>query len=330
MITLQSVEQKLSKLSEIMNTNQKQIYNVFVNLFQSIHHQIQITPTSFRDTERTNRLPLNNWPPVMTLLHGAAGTGKSTCTKTIIKAADLLGVHTSHTGFNAINAIHIDGETTAAHLHLKSTHKDLLEEITDPLIRELKEKYKGVCLIIIDEVSTQAPWHLAWLNYTVQAAVSNTWEPFGGMPMLLVGDFGQLKPVLAGLSLLASVLQLAAHIISQQLVHDDSMGTATAFPSDANLSWEKEGSTEEDMLAIQWQHEEDDMLAIQWQHEGLIVDDDQQQHRDTENIVNSGNDAANTAQWTTSQDWIHKQNHPILMGAKLLMMVQWFELTEQV
>ena len=93
----------------------------------------------------------------MTLLHGAAGTGKSTCTKAIIKAADLLGVRTSRTAFNAINAIHIDSETTTSHLHLKSTHKDLLEEITDPLIQELKEKNKGVGLIIIDEVSTQAP-----------------------------------------------------------------------------------------------------------------------------------------------------------------------------
>ena len=182
-----------------MNTNQKQIYNVFVNWFQSIHHQNQITSTSFTDNERTHRLPLNNQPPVMTLLHGAVGTGKSTCTKAIIKAADLLHVCTSPTAFNAINAIHIEGERTAAHLHLESTHKDLLEEITD-LIWELKEKYKGVGLIIIDEVSTQAPWHLAQLNYAVQAAVSNTWEPFGGIPVLLVGDFGELKPVLAGVS----------------------------------------------------------------------------------------------------------------------------------
>ena len=114
-----------------MNTNQKQIYNVFVNWFQSIHHQNQITPTSFAD-KRTHRLPLNNWPPVMALLHGAVGTGKSTWTKAIVKAADLLGVCTCRTAFNAINAIHIDGETTTAHLHLNSTHKDLLEEITDP------------------------------------------------------------------------------------------------------------------------------------------------------------------------------------------------------
>ena len=165
-------------------------------------------------------------------------------------------------------------------------------------------------------MSTQAPWHLAWLNYAVQVAVSNTWEPFGGIPVLLAVDFGQLKPVLAGLSLPASVIQFAAHMVSQQLVHDDSTGTVTAFANDANLNWEKEGSTEEDMLAIQWQHEEDNMLAIQWQHEGLIVDDDQQQHCDPDNIVNSGNDAANTAQQTTSQDWIHKQKHPILMGGK--------------
>ena len=188
---------------------------MFVRWFQSIHHRNQITPTSFGDNEGTHRLLSNNWPPVMTLLHGAAGTGKSTCTKAKIKAADLLGVRTSHTAFNVINTIHIEGETTAAHLHLKATHNDLLEEITDPLIRELKEKYKGVGLIIIDEVSTQAPWHLAWLNYAVQAAVSNTWEPFGGIPVLLVGDFGQLKPVLTGVSLPASVLQLAAQMVSQ-------------------------------------------------------------------------------------------------------------------
>ena len=185
---------------------------MFVNWFQSIHHQNQITPTSFRDNEGTHKLPSNNWPPVMTLLHGAAGTGKSTCTKAIIKAADLLGIHTSRTAFNVINAIHIDGETTVS---LKINPQGFVEEITDPLIWELKEKYKGVGLIIIDEVSTQAPWHLARLNYTVQAAVSNTWKPFGGIPMLLVWYFGQLKPVLAGVSLLASVLQLAAHMVSQ-------------------------------------------------------------------------------------------------------------------
>ena len=93
---------------------------MFVKWFQSIHHRNQITPTSFGDNEGTHRLLSNNWPPVMTLLHGAAGTGKSTCTKAKIKAADLLGVRTSHTAFNAINTIHIEGETTAAHLHLKS------------------------------------------------------------------------------------------------------------------------------------------------------------------------------------------------------------------
>ncbi len=50
-------------------------------------------------------------------------------------------------------------------------------------------------LIIIDEISTFAPWHLARLDTLCKAATGNYEPSFGGIPVLLCGDLNQLGPV---------------------------------------------------------------------------------------------------------------------------------------
>ena len=47
-------------------------------------------------------------------------------------------------------------------------------------------------LIIIDEISTFAPWHLARLDTLCKAATGNYEPSFGGIPVLLCGDLNQL------------------------------------------------------------------------------------------------------------------------------------------
>ena len=53
-------------------------------------------------------------------------------------------------------------------------------------------------LVIVEEVSNQAPWHLARLDALCRQASENIAEPFGGCLVLLVGDLTQLGPVEAG------------------------------------------------------------------------------------------------------------------------------------
>ena len=48
--------------------------------------------------------------------------------------------------------------------------------------------------IIIDKISTLKPYMLAYLNARLQAA-SNSTKPFGGLAVIMFGDFDQLPPV---------------------------------------------------------------------------------------------------------------------------------------
>ena len=51
-------------------------------------------------------------------------------------------------------------------------------------------------MVILEEVSNQAPWHLARLSKLCQS-VTGSDEPFGGVLVLLIGDLTQLGPVKA-------------------------------------------------------------------------------------------------------------------------------------
>merc|ERR1712115_88614 len=51
-----------------------------------------------------------------------------------------------------------------------------------------------ISCIIIDEISTLKPYMLAYLNAGLQAACNST-KPFGGLAVIMFGDFDQLPPV---------------------------------------------------------------------------------------------------------------------------------------
>jgi hypothetical protein len=69
--------------------------------------------------------------------------------------------------------------------------------LTQDKVEELRSKVdlEKVCMIIVDEVSTIDTKHIAFLDFRLQQLISNS-HPFGGMPMMLAGDFNQLGPVL--------------------------------------------------------------------------------------------------------------------------------------
>ena len=59
-----------------------------------------------------------------------------------------------------------------------------------------KNKYdmSKISCIIIDEISTLKPYMMAYLNARLQTACNST-KPFGGLAVIMFGDFDQLPPV---------------------------------------------------------------------------------------------------------------------------------------
>jgi len=145
--------------------------------------------------------PYSHHPPPVVLLHGCAGTGKSAVVSCIVGEAKAQQCDTLRTAYNHINALHMGGSTTASILKLQSSHANNLCGFHATELQEFREKMARVRLIIVDEVSNQAPWHIARLHTVCQQATSRFDLLFGGIPVLLVGDFHQLGPVKAGLGL---------------------------------------------------------------------------------------------------------------------------------
>ena len=175
-------------------------------------------------------------PPDIVLLHGAAGTGKSTVIRAIVKAAHYCGYETLNTAFNNINALDLGGHTTASLIALNmKTDMETFTPMKHQKLLDLRKLMKGVRLIIVDEISTQAPFHLAQLSWAIQQAVSeerleqipeclvprnliaanstmtDPTKYFGGIPVIFAGDLNQLGPVKAGDCLTVAVMKLLEH-----------------------------------------------------------------------------------------------------------------------
>jgi len=152
-----------------------------------------------------------NKPPPVLFLHGGAGTGKSTVIQCILMHAELSLRHTLRTAFNAINAIHINGQTTASLIHLSPGDSKLLKGLSPQELQQFLDILQKADLILVDEVSNQAPWHLAKFSKVCQQAVGRFDEPFGSIPIIFAGDFIQIGPVRC-ISLPLATMLMCQHV----------------------------------------------------------------------------------------------------------------------
>lgn len=140
--------------------------------------------------------------PLRIIIMGTAGTGKSYLIKAVRQSLQYLArehavnqspvVVLAPTGVAAFN---IDGRTihSALLLPLGSKAVDLSHE----KIKTLQAKLDGVRYVIVDEKSMVGRRTLALIDIRLrQAFPRHHDEPFGGRSVILVGDFGQLPPVL--------------------------------------------------------------------------------------------------------------------------------------
>jgi ATP-dependent DNA helicase PIF1 len=128
-------------------------------------------------------------------LTGAAGSGKTYLLNQYIRYLKDNNVSVAITASTGIAATHLQGST----LHAWSgigirdalTHKDLEQLLKTERIRR---NYKRTKVLIIDEISMLHKHQLDMVD-KIARYMLNSPEPFGGMQIVLCGDFFQLPPV---------------------------------------------------------------------------------------------------------------------------------------
>lgn len=129
-------------------------------------------------------------------LTGQPGSGKTFLLNQYI---DFLKKHHVGVGVTAptgIAATHLNGITihswSGIGIKNELSQKDLNQLLKK---RRLKKRFQNTKVLIIDEVSMLHAHRLDLVNRVIQAFRGNNFQPFGGIQVVLCGDFFQLPPV---------------------------------------------------------------------------------------------------------------------------------------
>lgn len=127
------------------------------------------------------------------LLTGAAGTGKTYTLQSFIKEAKKQGKHVAVTATTGLAATHLNGTTIHAWSGMgvfDAVEKQLLQRLG----KARRERINKVDILIIDEISMLHDFRLDMVD-EIMRYVRDNQEPFGGVQVVLCGDFFQLPPV---------------------------------------------------------------------------------------------------------------------------------------
>ena len=128
-------------------------------------------------------------------LTGAAGTGKTHTLNAYLEHLKRHRVVVGITASTGIAATHLGGMTIQSWSgmgNLETVYKEDLEHLQQKLY--LKLRYLGAKVLLIDEISMLHAYQLDIINRLCKTFKSNA-LPFGGMQVILCGDFFQLPPV---------------------------------------------------------------------------------------------------------------------------------------
>ena len=141
----------------------------------------------------------------LVIVHGHGGTGKSTLLNAISKTFDELGASNllAKTALSGVAASIIGGQTLHSWASLPCKTPMTNKWITHPnksTLQKRKSNIDGVLWLMIDEMSmltTTQLTHLSQITGFVRAGVSavDSTIPFGGLNIVLLGDFHQFPPV---------------------------------------------------------------------------------------------------------------------------------------
>ena len=131
------------------------------------------------------------------LLLGAPGTGKSIAAVKACEVGEKCG-NVLRTSWNGIAAAIVNGGTIATTFAVTSNQKrnSPVEDLKEAELLQLQQRIGNldISLLIIDEVSTLSPRVFVTIDARLRQLMCNADTPFGGVSILLVGDFMQIPP----------------------------------------------------------------------------------------------------------------------------------------
>jgi ATP-dependent DNA helicase PIF1 len=127
------------------------------------------------------------------LLTGPAGSGKTYTLGQFIKLAKRAGKGVAVTATTGLAASHLGGTTVHAWSGL-GIHDSFPSDYLGSLSKSRRETIEATDVLIIDEVSMLHDFRLDLIEEAARS-VRDSDEPFGGIQVILCGDFFQLPPV---------------------------------------------------------------------------------------------------------------------------------------
>lgn len=127
-------------------------------------------------------------------LTGAAGSGKTFVLNQFIRLAKADGKHVSVTATTGLAATHLGGTTIHSWSGI-GVHDELPPSFEDHLSKGRREVIEKTDVLIIDEVSMLHDYRLDMVDDVCRAVRGKPDLPFGGLQVIMSGDFFQLPPV---------------------------------------------------------------------------------------------------------------------------------------
>ncbi|MGH7157656.1 MAG: HRDC domain-containing protein [Candidatus Saccharimonadales bacterium] len=127
------------------------------------------------------------------LLTGAAGTGKTYVLNKFIRRAKKRGRSVAVTATTGLAATHLNGATIHAWSGIGV--QDVLDKNAIAKISSSRQELiRKASLLVVDEISMLHDFRLDMIDEILRGVRDNV-EPFGGLQVVLCGDFFQLPPV---------------------------------------------------------------------------------------------------------------------------------------
>ena len=127
------------------------------------------------------------------MLTGPAGSGKTYVLNEFIRRAKKDGKRVSVTATTGLAATHLGGSTIHAWSGI-GVHDELPDDFEDYLLKSRRDIIETTDVLVIDEISMLHDYRLDMVD-TVARRVRDDDRPFGGIQVILCGDFFQLPPV---------------------------------------------------------------------------------------------------------------------------------------
>lgn len=127
------------------------------------------------------------------MLTGPAGAGKTYVLNQFIRQAKADGKHVSVTATTGLAATHLGGATIHAWSGI-GVADELADDFEDYLLKSRRDIIETTDVLVIDEISMLHDFRLDMID-AVARVVRDDPRPFGGLQVVLCGDFFQLPPV---------------------------------------------------------------------------------------------------------------------------------------